>query len=234
MTNNSKKDPVDVKLGPQKEQAAVKSAQKAFDIGRLSIGDFKAIPREAARSPHPFYGYPKRLIDVPEASNSERTFKVNLTYIVAINPTKVQVHQDPSGRNISYTDPRTGNEIKHTIRTTHNRVVVDYEAGGQNIDVDFGREITLSDGSKLMCAIVPSHSARAQLCFVYDAKTQRIKEDERYLLPDLDQVGRLRRVFEMIINPKIKTERWAASITGESGEDLDELAVNVDLPDAEG
>lgn len=238
MDNGKLKDPVD-KLKPKQEQVAIKKAEKIFDITKMSINEFKSIPREAARSPHPFQGYPKRIVTMPTADgrplkDGSTSIKVNLTHLVAINPTKMQVHQDPSGLNQVQTDPRTGEEKRTTIKTTHNRIVVDYENGGINIDVDFGRELKLEDGSTLMCAIVSSHSARAQLCFQYNPKAQRIEEDDRYVLPDVDQVRPLRRVFEMIINPRIKTERWAASISGESNEDLDELAVAAPLPDAEG
>ena len=47
-------------------------------------------------------------------------------------------------------------------------------------------------------------------------KTQRIEVDPNYLFLDLEQNQRLKRVFEQIINPKLKLEREAAFISGES------------------
>lgn len=224
------KDPAD-KLKPVKEQEDVERAKKTFDISNLSMSDFKAIPKGMARSPHPFAGYPKKIMEMPTA-DGKSVQKVNMTYIVGLNPTTA-VHQDPSGVGRSMIDPLTGMETTVTIPTTHNKVVVDYENGGINLDVEFGRRMKVRDGD-IAISIVPSHSARAQICFIYNPKTKRIEENPDYVLLDTDQIKPLRRVFEMIINPKIKVERWAAAITDESDETLDELDVNQPLDASEG
>jgi hypothetical protein len=103
---------------------------------------------------------------------------------------------------------------------------VDYENGGVNTDICFDRTIDLGEGQKLeRCAFVLSHSARAQIMFVLDPKSgSKIQVDTRYLLLDTKQAARLRRVFEMIVNPKIKNERLAAAISNESDEAIDDLA----------
>jgi len=125
---------------------------------------------------------------------------------------------------LSITDQKTGKEKIVNINSVHNRCVVDYENGGINIDVCFDRVIELGDGKKLeRVAFVKSHSARAQIMFKLDRNGDKIQVDNRYLLLDTDQSSRLRRVFEMIVNPKIKKERLARAISGESDEDIDSI-----------
>jgi len=70
---------------------------------------------------------------------------------------------------------------------------------------------------------VKSHSVRAQLMFKYNIKTERVEPDNRYLFLDTKQAKRLREVFLMIINPKIKNERLSKSISGESDELIEEV-----------
>jgi hypothetical protein len=210
--------------------AATATTQEAQDegIGReisiagLSLDDFKSIPSTAARFVHPFEGYPLgALLDVGKA-------KVSSTFIVALHPSN-NVFQDPSGKNVVvpvHDDKgRKTGERTTTIMGYHSRMLPDYEVGGRNTEIVFDRTITFPDGRKLEnCAIVPSHSLRAQIMFkIGDAKKGNTEVDKRYVWADQKQVGRLRRVWNAIIKPSLKAERDAQAISGESLETLDEI-----------
>jgi hypothetical protein len=222
------KDPVEKKAGEiQAKQDA--DELKTFDISNLKLEDFQPLQQRAASTPHPFDGYPKNMVKVGECKNG-RGPKAGLAdlmmpsyAVVALNP-KERVVEDPSGRRQSVR-MKGGNERIVDIFAPHNRCVVDYEDGGVNTDICFDRTIDLGEGQKLeRCAFVKSHSARAQIMFALDIKGDKIQVDTRYLLLDTKQAARLRRVFEMIVNPKIKNERLSAAISNESDEELDDLA----------
>lgn len=195
-------DPVD-KDKKQREESEDIEQVKTFDIANLTMADFQAIKATAAKTPHPFDGYP-----YPKGKEA--------SFIVGLNPTKY-IPQDPSGKNLSIIVK--GKEKKVDIETTHNRLIQDLDAGGVNVDVVFDRKMKLADGNTLYYALVPSHSVRAQLIFYYDARAERIKVNSDYLLIDTAQASRLRRLYEIIINPKLKKEQMAAYISGERQEE---------------
>lgn len=196
-------DPVaeDQGKSEQAEQAA------ALSIDALTLEDFRPVPVTASRQPHPFEGYPQKKINIGTYRKDGRDVDliVNATHIVALNP-KEYVHQDPSGKNVTIIDK--GEEKVVNYVTSHSRVVRDQS--GRNTAVVFDREIVLGGGQKLTrCTICPDHTARAQIVFKVDKKTGKIDVDRRYVLADIDQVGRLRRLFEMHHYQQTQSERLA-------------------------
>ena len=222
---NQLKDPVDKRTKDIQENKA-EEEMRSFDISKLSLEDFKPLTQRDARSPHPFDGYPAKMVKVgeyldPKDRRKTRDLMMPRYAVVALNPKEV-VFQDPSGKNQSVRDGKTNDEKIVNIYAPHNRCVVDYENGGYNTDICFDRSITLSDGRVIdRVAFIPSHSARAQIMYKLDRTGERIQIDSRYLLLDVEQSSRLRRVFEMIVNPKIKNEHLARWVSGES-EDVPE------------
>jgi hypothetical protein len=221
------KDPVEAKAGEIKGKKA-DDEMKSFDIGNLSPDDFQPLRQRDAKSPHPFDGYAAKMVKVATAKNgpnpkAAKDIMFPHYALVALNP-KEFVFKDPSGDRQSVTDRKTNKERIVDIHAPHNRIVVDYENGGQNTDICFDRTLEMGEGKTMgRCAFIKSHSARAQIMFKLDLRTGAIQIDNRYILLDIGQSSRLRRVFEMIVNPKIQNERLAKAISGESDEDLDEL-----------
>ena len=202
-------DPVAEDHGKQEQadQAA------ALSIDALTLDDFKPVPVTAARQPHPFEGYPQKRIKIGTYKKGGRDvdFIVNATHIVALNP-KEYVHQDPSGKGV--TIQHEGQEKVVDYVTSHSRIV--RNDAGRNEIVVFDREITLGGGATLTrCAICPDHTARAQIVFKVDRKTGKIDVDRRYVLADIDQVGRLRRLFEMFNYQQTQSERMAQRFDAE-------------------
>ena len=209
------KDPVE--QGNEGQQArANEELEKVFDISNLKIADFKAVALKDARTRHPFDGYPEKKVQIGtylDAKRKEQPLIVNLTHLVVY---RQEVKQDPSGNVVSLGFPemrnsegkvvRPNTEKMGTILTSHNRRAKDYESGGMDFDAVFDRTVKLADGELTQCSIIPSPSVRAQIVFKWNSKTERVQEDSRYLLGDTGQISRLRRVFEMIINPRIRLE----------------------------
>jgi hypothetical protein len=223
------KDPVEKKSG-EIQAKQTDDDMRTFDISGLRLEDFQALQQRAAASPHPFDGYPSQMVKVGKMKargpKGAQDVMMPAYAIVALNPKEI-VFQDPSGRGVSVRQKKTGKEKIVNIGSIHNRCVVDYEAGGVNTDVCFDRTIELAEGQTLeRCAFIKSHSARAQIMFRLDRTGEKIQIDNRYLLLDVKQASRLRKVFEMIVNPKIKKERLARAISGESDDDLDAIAGN--------
>lgn len=179
---------------------------KGKDEGLKGISElnFQPIPVKAARISKPFDGYPMKKVRIGEAD----TF---LAFVVALNPT-VPVRLDPANRKVKQKDGTFAQ-----VKNTHARFIRDYEEN-ENVEVVFDRIVEVG-GKEYYCAIVPSHNVRAQLCYKYVEKNQRIEVDTNYLFLDTDQDQRLKRVFEQIINPKLRLEREASFISGESKED---------------
>jgi hypothetical protein len=220
------KDPVDETTVSQ--QVAKDDELKAvFDISNLKMSDFKAAALKDARSHHPFDGYPDRKVQIGSYMKGKReeALIVNLTHILVF---KEEVKQDPSGQTVSLGYPemrnnegkvvRPSTESTGTIITAHNRRAKDYESGGVDVDCVFDRTIKTADGELAHCCIIPSPSVRAQIVFKYNSKTQRVEHDPRYLMADPDQVSRLRRIFEMIINPRIRLEESIRKNFDEGGD----------------
>lgn len=224
-------DPVETIAGDKKADED-RELEKVFDISNLKMADFKAASLKDARTRHPFDGYPhkKAIIGTyKEHPNNPKSkdipLIVNLTHVLVY---KEEVKQDKAGERVSLGFPEMRNvegkvirpnTLKEgTIRTAHNRREKDYESGGVDIDCVFDRTIKLADGEINQACIVPSPSVRAQIVFKWDSKTQRIKEDSRYLMADPQQVSRLRRVFEMIINPRVRLEESIRRTFDEGGD----------------
>lgn len=220
------KDPVD-RAAEGQQTAKDEELKKTFDISNLKVSDFKAAMMRDARVKHPFDGYPEKKVQIGtyRDKGKEVPLIVNLTHLVLFRD---QVKQDPSGERVSLGFPelrdkegkviRPNTEKMGTIRTAHNRRVKDYETGGVDIDVVFDRTVQLADGTLDQVAVVPSPSCRAQLAFRYDSKAERIREDARYLFADTEQMPRLNRIFQMIINPRIRLEESIRKNFDESGD----------------
>lgn len=210
------KDPAD-KTVKKKEEERLEDEGKTFDITNLSLEDFKPIPVEVARSPHPFDGYPLgKKVKVTDG-------EVSTTFIVGLNP-KVYVHQDPSGKGVTI-QMKQGKqrfEANVDLKTFHSRFVRDYEDGDKNREYVFDRILQLRNGS-IYCSVVDSHTARAQICFKIEKKTGKIQVDDRYVLPDGKQRNLLRRVFNLIHTPQARIERLSRTITGESDEAVEDM-----------
>lgn len=205
-------DPVVEGWGRQ-EQDEQEQQARTLSIEALELDDFQPVPITAARQPHPFEGYPqkKMKIGTHKVKGKETDLVVSATHIVALNP-KQYVHQDPSGKGVTIVSQ--GKEKIVDLTTFHNRIVRDQT--GHNIDVSFGIDIMLSNGKKMTrCAYCPDHTARAQIIFKVNRKTGKIEVDDRYVLADLEQVGRLRRLFEMFYFQQTQSERLAQKFDAE-------------------
>ena len=209
-------DPADT-VEEKKEARRMEDEGQVLNISNLSMEDFKAIPPDRAMSSHPFDGYPLgQKVRIGEA-------QVSSTFIVALHP-NFFVHQDPSGKGVSIRKKvgKGEREEKVDIETVHSRVVKAFEEGEANMSYVFDREVQLSNGT-LRVTVVPSHTARAQICFSIEPRTGKIQVDPRYRLLDFKQMDRLRRTFNMIHTPQARIERLSKAITGESEEMLEEL-----------
>lgn len=212
MAKQSLIDPVAEDQGKQEKQAEDEEV-KSLSIDSLKLEDFQPLPVDAARQPHPFEGYPQQKVKIGEYKDRKGQIvplMVNKTAIIGLSP-KEYVHQDPSGKNVSLIV--NGKETFVDIKTYHNRIVRDQM--GRNITVVFDRELKFPDGSKLRIAICPDHTARAQIFFMVDQKTGKVQPDRRYLLADVEQRSRLRRVFEGYYNQQTRSERLATKFDEE-------------------
>jgi len=108
------------------------------------------------------------------------------------------------------------------LKTYHNRYIMDYDVGGpQATDWWFDRTVMVND-LEMNCCVVPSHSARAQICFMLD-KEGKLRVDGRYLLADTKQANRLRGVFRNVNYQQLKGERAAQKFdTDPSDQDREE------------
>jgi len=215
-------DPVEKKTETRKA-AEAEDGVKGFT--ELTEADFKAVPVTAARGGHPFDGYPiKDKVKMGSmGKGTDKLFEVSKTFVVALHP-QIFIFQDPSGNSVTVTDTKTKSEKIVTLNTYYSTTRIDYGKGKQNIDIVFDRKIPLMGGRFMEnCAYVPSHYVRAQLMFLYDDKQSRIRPDNRFVFLDRDQRSRLLRLFQMIINPKIKVERLSMAISGDSQEAIEEI-----------
>jgi hypothetical protein len=192
-----------VGIGEESKVTASKSEKVAVEMPL----NFKPIPQKAAKIRRPFDGYPMKDVKIGEA-------KTYATYVVALNPT-VQVKLDPANHKVKTKDGMV------QVKNYHSRMIRNMETRN-NEDVVFDRLVEVG-GQEYACAIIPSHNVRAQICFSYNSKSKRIDIDSRYLMLDTEQGNRLREVFQQVINPKIKMERQAQFISGESQEDAGEV-----------
>ena len=181
---------------------------QSLAISELSIDDFQPIPVTAAKQAHPFDGYPQTKMRIGSyiVRGVETPLMINKSWIVALTP-KEDVHQDPSGLNVTIR-LATGKEKIVDYKTSHNRIVKDQN--GDSVDIVFDREIIMANGKKMSrVAICPDHTARSQILFKVDKKTGKVNVDKRYVLADIGQVSRLRRLFEMFNYQQTQSERLA-------------------------
>jgi len=215
-------------IDPVEGSAEEKMADAAFaDAEALSIDQFtpEAVKPSAARAVDPFLNYPFKWVPLvgkdgkPPVNRDGTTALVNgkppqvcISYIVLHNHLADNVVQDPSNRG------KRTNYHSRGIRDEVERI---------NIDIVFDRPFKTAKGV-FYGAIVPQHNLRAQLIFNYNTKSAepRVEVDKRYLLLDGDQVGRLRQLFYQIINPRIRQEKQASFITGETNTDPGEVPVS--------
>lgn len=221
MANPKLKDPVDVDKEEQEVQAA-QVEMESFDPANLKLDEIGAIPVTAERTPHPFEGYPLgRKIEVSEG------VKISSTFVVILKDKNI--FQDPSGKGITHQviqKGSDGNDVKKVtaegkflppkiattkvidLKTYHNRIASDYDGGGaQPMNWVFDRSVMVDD-REMNCCVVPSHSARAQICFMLDKKG-KLRVDGRYLLADTKQANRLRGVFRNVNYQQLAGERAA-------------------------
>jgi hypothetical protein len=214
---------VDPATVAQEVRGEKKKMEENKKLSTISRKDIVTIPPKHAKAVHPFEGYPVKYAMVEGR-------KINLTWLVGY---KRQPAQDRSGENQSIQlmeknkvgkfEP-TGEERIVTLKSPHSRVVVDYENGGRNTMAIFDRTFPMEDGEILdnLC-LVPSPSARAQICFKLEPKTGQVQINEDYFLLDGNQADVLRKVYENILRPAKRAERDAKAIMGESQESLDEI-----------
>jgi hypothetical protein len=204
----AKIDPVD-KDKEQNQGQLVEQEDKSLSMTELSEEDFGSISAATANTVHPFEGYPLDKIKIKGFENP-----MVKAFIMALKP-MTEVFQDPSGKGVSIVSKKTGRTIKADLKTFHSRMIRDYDDNKHtNTEVVFDRELTFGNKT-LMCAYVPSHSVRAQMAYEYDHKTERVKVNPDYVLADVKQASRLRDLFQIIINPRLKKERDAKLISSE-------------------
>lgn len=204
-------DPIEEKDKEKKAEDAVSSIKSIND---LTFNDLQAIPQKAARMAHPFDGYPYEKMKIG-TDKQGKDIEIVSAYLVMLFPA-FQPPQDISGIGVTIkkaaSKTKKGDIIPEheeivTIKTNHNVIVVDYDNAKQNTDVVFDREFELSEGKKVLGAIVPSHSVRAQLMFRYDPKKERVFANEKYVLVDVRQANKLRKVFDIVMFDKLRSEK---------------------------
>lgn len=209
--NTALKDPVEGSgedtLKEELDAMGVEDAAEGFSF--LKPDEIGTIKENRVRAPHPFDGYRLgRKITVGDA-------QISSTFVIVLNqgqepPTDksnlgvtVYVGGDGSGH------PRGGGKRKVVdLTTAHTRVVTD-RSGSVNETVVFDRDIILSDGQVLKCAIVKSHAARAQIMFDFDQKRNRIMPNKTYSMADKRQADRLYQMFRAIHYQRTRAEQSA-------------------------
>lgn len=205
-------DPADQVEGV-KQDSDLDSKEEKVSFKRLTLADFKSIPKRSARVPAAFEGYPAKIMTIVErqedvkGNESSVELTVNATHLISMSPT-FSVEQDISGEGIPIQNKDKEVLRVATIETTHNRIV-SYRGNAVNVVFDRKMEVDMGNGNVqiMRYAVVPNPIHRAMICYFWDAKKEAMDVDPRYMLVDGDQVGRLRRVFMDIQNPKLHLER---------------------------
>jgi hypothetical protein len=212
-------DPVDEQgLGVESQDA-----ESAFDPKKdpgvdsgvgLDPNDVGAIRPRAAAAPHPFDGY--RLARNVDIGTGET--RISATFLVLLKPSEEPV-PDISNADVTINTAKKGSgaiggapgpdtyEKKVTLGTYHTRTVPNRQ-NTQNYQFVFDREVLVGD-QWYKCAVVPSHSCRAQICFTFDPRKERVMPDKRYLLADTRQAQALFRLFSAIHYQRTSAERNA-------------------------
>lgn len=215
-------DPVDKTA----QEVKAEEIDKEMDEMAVSISDLKEVPQSAAKVIHPFDNYqlaPKLILSDDKHDkklNPKGTdTKISKTYIVVLAPT-INVNQDRSNLGRTIKTKQRGKLVDKVvdIPTSHNRMLPDYDQGGVNTDIVFDRLIITSEGHKLWCAVVRSHSLRAQLMFKLDQKTSKIAVRKMYQLFDMNQKGPLRRLFLMLKGKELKMIQQSNLISAKDDE----------------
>lgn len=194
-----RKDPVD--------------SEQLDDIKVMSLEDItpKTLSMNVVRASDPFATYPLKNIKtgkkVPVYDENGRVVKgkekdevICTTHILLYNHLFKPIKNDPANRG--------------KIKTCHNRSIPDPYTE-ENYDLVFDQTYKTAKGEFQGC-YVPQDALRAQCYFKLNDRTGRIEQDERYLLLDDEQGKPLLRLYQMIINPKIKMEQQADYIMGET------------------
>jgi hypothetical protein len=193
---------------PVEKTGELKIAVETDEFDSLDVSKIKVevLPESAAKTIHPFDGYPVRKIkiDMKELNKNTgikemvpKTF--NLTDWVLHNHLSDPVHQDPSNRN---------------KKTYHSRSIKDAMGGNSvpNVIIQFSVPIQTATGL-FYGALVPDPYIRCQLAFTTERKTGRVIVDKRYMLLDPKQDGRLKQCFLTLLRPQQEMEKAADMIT---------------------
>jgi len=202
---NKLRDPVDSGIDDSGE---IDELEKTMDIASLKMSDFKSVVIADERALHPFSGYPANPIQIGtyKEKNKELPLIVDRAHIVVYTGRK---KQDPAGKGVVLGYPelrdnqgrviRASSEKVGNVPTPHGRWVHNYEDGGRSTECVFDREITIADGTLKQCCIIPSPSARAQIIFKFNSKTNRVEAQRDYFLADPGQIKLLRKLFFLYI-----------------------------------
>jgi len=220
-------DPVEGKISDQ-EPDEESFGTSEHDESVLSETEIGALPEKITQTPNPFDGYPlARKVKVGEVM-------VSATYIMLLKDPD-NIFQDPSGRGVTHEffaknkqgedirledadgklkKPKVEKRTSVTLKSYHNRITV-HPITGEATDTVFDRYIMVGSRER-MCALVPSHIARAQICLMVDNKGV-IRIDRRYELADPKQASRIREVFNQVHYQQMKTERMAQKFDQDPG-----------------
>jgi len=223
-------DPVDGKKSNDElsDDEGLFGKEAEFDGNALSEDEIGSLPDKIIRTKDPFEGYPlARQVKVGETMASA-------TYIVLMRDPD-SVFQDLSGKGVSHEffaknakgedvrledadgklkKPKVEKRTTVNLKSYHNRVTV-HPNTGEATDTVFDRYVTVGNRERV-CAIIPSHVARAQICLMLDKKGV-VRIDRRYDLADLKQGSRLQEVFNQVNYQHMKAERLAQKFDSEPG-----------------
>jgi len=220
-------DPVDGKKSDDLGEEGI-FAEPEVNESALSETEIGSLPDKIVRTKNPFDGYPlARNVKVDN-------FMTSATFIILLkNPE--DIFQDPSGKGVShefFAKNKAGEDIrledadgklkkpkveKRTtinLMTHHNRVTV-HPITGNTTDTVFDRKVMVGNRERI-CAYVPSHVDRAQICLMLD-KRGIMQIDRRYELADPKQGSRLQDVFRQANYQQMKAERMAQKFDQEPG-----------------
>jgi len=211
-----------------KEEREAEDFQEELDLldpenpENLTLDEIGSVPDRVAGAPHPFEGFPLgRKVPVGEV-------KISSTFLVLLKD--ADIFQDPSGQGVTHAwfekdakgndkqkedadgrlkPPKVKRRENINLENFHNAVATDFDTAGdgQSTKVVFDRKVTVGD-REMYCAVVPSHSVRAQLVFYLDDKG-KMRVDRRYMLADRRQDNTLRRVFQNVKYQQLSGERAA-------------------------
>jgi len=228
MTKKKLTDPVDEgkeqgKGELDEEMAQMLDPESKLPDGVLTEGEVGSVPVSATTAIHPFQGFHLgREIKVGES-------EISSTFIILLRDD--DIFQDESGKRVSqafFKKDGKGNDIRKEVdgkfyppkvdkiktvdlKSYHNRVTT-HPRTGVSTDTVFDRQVKVGNRMRV-CAVEPSHSARAQICL--HLNKGKVGVDRRYQLADTRQVKRLRKVFDQANYQHMKAERLAKKFDSE-------------------